>query len=216
MYILKGNYFSTRFPYDEKRETVWKEIADYIQRTERTEDSTILELGAGYCHFINNIKCRRKFAVDLNPEAERYIADKVKFLLTGSENMNMLPEGSIDIVFASNFFEHLDRKSLMRTFEEIKRVLKHSGKLILIQPNYKYCSKDYFDDYTHTFVFTHVSMKDFLEFQGFKVEKCIPRFLPFSMKSKIPKNSFFVKMYLMLPYKIFAKQMYIVARKSEE
>ena len=212
---MSPNYFTTRFTYDEKREAVWKEIADYIRRKEHTEEAAVLELGAGYCCFINNIQCKVKFAVDLNPESEKYAEKDVRFFLGSSENMGMVPDGSMDIVFASNFFEHLDRKALLATFGEIRRVLKNSGRLILIQPNYKYCARDYFDDYTHLAVFTHVSMKDFLESQGFVLDKCIPRFLPFSMKSVFPKSRFLVRLYLKLPYKFFARQMYISAGKRE-
>jgi SAM-dependent methyltransferase len=214
-HILNQNYFSTRFSYDEKRDAVWKEIADYIRRKEHTEEAVVLELGAGYCCFINNIECKEKYAIDLNPEAGKYAAKGVRFFLSSSENMVMLPDRSVDIVFASNFFEHLGREALMATFVEIRRVLKNSGRLILIQPNYKYCTKDYFDDYTHLSVFTHISMKDFLECQGFVVEKCFAKFLPFSMKSRFPKTQFLVRLYLKLPFKLFAKQMYLSARKLE-
>lgn len=208
------NYFSTRFTYDKDRGPVWKAIAEYIRKTERTDDTVILELGAGYCFFINQVRCREKLALDMNPESEKYAAPEVTFMTGSSGEMARVPGGSVDIVFASNFFEHLDRPSLVQTFGGIKRVLRDSGRLILIQPNYKYCARDYFDDYTHLSVFSHVSMKDFLAFQGFTIEKCIPRFLPLTIKSKFPKKSFLVSLYLTLPYKIFAKQMYIVARKS--
>jgi SAM-dependent methyltransferase len=208
-----SNYFSTRFTFDYGRETVWREIAEYVRRTESTEDSVILELGAGYCFFINHVQCRKKIALDLNPEAARYAARDVKFIVGNSCNIPAVQDKSVDIVFASNFFEHLDRQSMIETFGEIRRILRQQGKLLLIQPNYKYCSRDYFDDYTHLSVFSHVSMTDFLASEGFLVERCISRFLPFSMKSRFPKKAFLVRLYLKLPFKVFAKQMYLVARK---
>ena len=32
------------------------------------EEARVLDIGAGYCEFINNIRCREKLAVDLNED----------------------------------------------------------------------------------------------------------------------------------------------------
>src|SRR5262249_18445885 len=96
---------------------------------------------------------------------------------------------------------------------EMKRVLKPGGRLILIQPNFRYCYKQYFDDYTHVRIFTHVGLSDLLRAYGFLISKVVPRFLPFSMKSKMPKSPFLVRFYLRSPIKPFAGQMLIVAEK---
>ena len=85
--------------------------------------------------------------------------------------------------------------------------------MILIQPNYYYCYRNYFDDYTHCRVFTHVSLPDFLAARGFEIERVTPRFLPFSMKSRLPRWSFLIWLYLRLPWRPLARQMLVIARK---
>jgi hypothetical protein len=89
--------------------------------------------------------------------------------------------------------------------------LRPRGKLIIIQPNFKYCYRVYFDDYTHVQILTDVSLTDLLTSQGFQVGKVVPRFLPFSLKSRAPKWSWLLRLYLALPWRPMAGQMYIVA-----
>ena len=36
------------------------------------EDSSILEIGVGYCEFINAIKAKKKIAFDVNPDAHLF------------------------------------------------------------------------------------------------------------------------------------------------
>ena len=63
--------------------------------------------------------------------------------------------------------------------------MRRDGKLIILQPNYKKCYKDYFDDYTHISIWTDVSLTDFLIANGFDVIESYPGFLPLTIKVKI-------------------------------
>ena len=47
--------------------------------------------------------------------------------------------------------------------------LSARGTLTILQPNYRYAYREYFDDYTHSAVYSHVSLRDFLEAHGFEV-----------------------------------------------
>jgi predicted SAM-dependent methyltransferase len=67
--------------------------------------------------------------------------------------------GQLDVVFTSNLLEHVSRAEVRKTLTEIRRVLKPGGRLLLIQPDYRYCAREYFDDYTHQMVFSHVSIR---------------------------------------------------------
>ncbi|MDP2762982.1 MAG: class I SAM-dependent methyltransferase [Enterobacteriaceae bacterium] len=208
--MSRNNYFKSRFVYDPSRDYVWKAIADYLQKY-ISLNSKVLDLGAGYCNFINNIKARNKVAVDINKEVKKYANSDVKIYICSCSNLKIFKDDSFDVVFASNLFEHLTKPELKKTIKEIKRVLKNKGLLLLIQPNFRYAHKEYFDDYTHQTVFSHTSLPDFLHTHGFVCKKVIPKFIPFSMKSRLKSFSFLIKPYLHLPYKPFAKQMLVVA-----
>jgi SAM-dependent methyltransferase len=124
-----------------------------------------------------------------------------------------LESNSIDVVFASNLFEHLTTAELQKAAAEILRVLRPGGRLVAMQPNYRYCSKEYFDDYTHVSVFSHVSLEDFFTSQGFHTALVVPRFMPFSMKSRLPVIPAIIRLYLSLPARPFAKQMLLAFEK---
>jgi len=209
---MNKNYFQSRFTFDRGRKVVWKAICEYLQRF-IDEKSTVLELGAGYCDFINQIKAHKKIAMDLNPDVSTYCSKDVLFIHSAANQPINIIEDSVDIVFASNFFEHLTDSESYTLLKEILRILKPDGRLLLVQPNYYYAFREYWDDYTHVKAFSHNSLQDYLYSSGFNIIHVEKRFIPFSFKSKLPKSYLLTKLYLALPYRFFAKQMLIVVQK---
>ncbi|MEA2038037.1 MAG: class I SAM-dependent methyltransferase [Nanoarchaeota archaeon] len=214
---MNKGYFSSRYAYDPRRSTIWRTICKFLQKY-IPGNSVILDLGCGYGDFINNIKAGKKYAVDISPSSKKHIKKDVVFSQANSTNLKY-KKNSFDTVFCSNLFEHLNRENLNKTISEIKRVLKPNASLLIIQPNYKYSIKDYFDDYTHELVFTHISLKNFLEANDFEVKQCKKRLLPFSVSSStlIPAFilPFLLKLYLISPIRPLAKQMFIVAMNKK-
>lgn len=209
-----NDYYKTRYAFDDGRGRVWKAIVKYIDQYIGL-DKTVLDLGAGYCDFINNVTAKQKIAVDMNVESKKHCNKNVRFIQSEVTDLSQVESNSVDVVFASNLLEHLEDLQLETMLDEINRVTKSDGMLILMQPNYRYCSSEYFDDYTHKKVFSHVSLADFLQHKNFNPVKIYPRFLPFSLKSRLPKSYWLTLIYLYLPFKLFAKQMLIISRKSK-
>ncbi len=215
---MKDKYYESRFKFNPDRDRVWREIVRYHEKFIPT-NSVVVDLGAGYCDFINNVKAAKKYAVDTSPETPNYKKEDVIFLQNPAWDLSSLGENSVDVVHASNLFEHFDDSELKKVMGEIDRVLKIGGKIILMQPNYKLAYKHYFDDYTHKKVWSDVSLHDFLVAHDFKIVLAKPKFLPFSMKSDsslIPRSlvPFIVRTYLHFPIKPFAGQMLFVAEKK--
>ncbi len=206
-------YFETRYTYDPGRKEVWKAIVQDLQKY-INENNSVIDLGAGYGDFINLIKCRKKYAVDTDYEYTNYYSSEVEFIQSDSSNLQLIKEGSIDVVFASNLLEHLSKKQLIKTISEISRITHSGSALILIQPNYRYAYRNYFDDFTHVTIFTHISIQDWLMTNNFKTIRIVPRYLPLTMKSFLPKNYFLTKLYLLFPLKIMGGQMLIIAKKQ--
>jgi SAM-dependent methyltransferase len=210
----QDGYYRTRFHHVPGRERVWGVICGYLERFFPSR-AAVLDLGAGYCSFINHVRAAEKHALDLFPGFVQYAAPDVHTHVGGCENLGEFGSAQLDVVFSSNLLEHLGRKEVRDTLVEIRRVLKPGGRLLLIQPNFRYCASEYFDDYTHQLVLSHVSLADLLGSVGFRVDVVIPRFLPLTFKSRFPQWPWAVAMYLRLPVRPLAKQMLVVATRPE-
>ena len=98
---------------------------------------------------------------------------------------------------------------------EVKHVFRpdwREGTINILQPNYRYAFREYFDDYTHIAVYSHISLADFLTANGFDVIDVQPRFLPLTVKSRLPVFPPLIAAYLMSPVKPMGKQMLVRAR----
>jgi SAM-dependent methyltransferase len=210
--VADDPYFASRFTPDPARDRVWGAICRYLQRYV-PEHGAVLDLGAGYCSFVNHIRAATRHALDASPELPRHTGPGVIPHVGRCEDLSAFAGGALDAVFASNLLEHLEWPSIERTLDEVRRVLKTGGRLVLLQPNFRYCASTYFDDYTHRTIFTHVGLADLLASRGYVVETVVPRFLPFSFKTRGPKWGFLVALYLRLPWRPLARQMLVVARK---
>jgi ubiquinone/menaquinone biosynthesis C-methylase UbiE len=202
----------------ERRVRVWKTLCkDYFNRV-IGEDKDVLDLACGYGEFINNISARSKIGVDLNQDAYRYLAADIRFVNCAATNMTTVAGESVDVVFTSNFLEHLsDKAECDRVFREVKRILRIGGRFIVMGPNIRYAYKEYWDYYDHQLPLSHRSLEEGLNAVGFDVITNIPRFLPFTMKGRKPTADLAVKLYLSMPFvwPVFGKQFLVIAQKGE-
>ncbi len=195
---------------DAKRNMAWREICRYLQKRYIPPQARILDLGAGQCHFINNIRGREKHALDIFPGLAHYTKDAVAHV--GScTTLERFDNQAFDTVFSSNLFEHLTRDELNIVLKDIRRILSPGGKLIVMQPNFATSYKHYFDDFTHIQIFTHIGLSELLRSHGFSLVAVKGRFLPFSLRSRLPVIPLLVRAYLHSPIKPMAGQMLMVA-----
>ena len=200
----------------DKRKRVWKILCEDFFNKLINPENTVLDLACGYGEFINNVRCRRKIAVDVNPDAQTYLNDEVMFVECPATNLTKLADDSVDTVFTSNFLEHLqDRSECDRVFAGIRRILKLNGEFIVIGPNIKYAYKEYWDYYDHILPFSDLSISEGLRKHGFSIDRTISRFLPYTMNGSLPTPDLMIKLYLRLPlaWRILGKQFLVVASK---
>lgn len=207
-----NGYHTTRLAYDRRREVLWAALCDYYFSKFIRPDFHVLELGAGYAHFINNVRCASRTAVDLWPLMPSYTAPGVVARVGSVTDLSFLPDASVDLAFASNLFEHLVKDDFAKTLAQLRQKLKPDGTVIILQPNYRRAYKEYFDDYTHISVFSDVSLCDFLAAHGFQILEFSVGFLPLSVKSRLPVSRALIRLYLASPWKPVAKQMLVRAR----
>jgi SAM-dependent methyltransferase len=207
----ESEYFRTRFSPDNRREVMWRTLCrHYFSRMISPNDS-VLELGAGYGHFINHVTASKKIALDVWEGFVDYLEPGIESRVGDVADLSFLGSSSVNFVFASNLFEHILQEQFASVLCQLKRILVAGGSLNILQPNYYYAYREYFDDYTHRTVYTHTSICDFLEANGYRVFECRPRFLPLTVKSALPVSASLIPLYLISPWKPLGKQMFIRA-----
>lgn len=204
-------YHNTRFTPDPRRQVLWQTLVAAVFQKQIPPDAVVLELGAGYGDFINAVKARRRLAVDQWPGMLPHLAPGVEGLVTSINQLAGVADGSVDYVFSSNCFEHVTQQTLVECLAQLRRKMKPGARFSIVQPNFKYCAREYFDDYTHVSIYTDKGLCDLLAANGFKITQCVPRFLPFSIKSRMPVQPWLIRLYLMGPFRPLAKQMLISA-----
>lgn len=201
----------------EKRQRVWKVLCAHFFNDLIKPDSTVLDLACGYGEFINNVRCGRKLAVDVNPDTAANLGESIILYSNPATDLDQIESNSIDTVFTSNFLEHLASKAECDgVFSEVWRILKPHGQFIVMGPNIKYAYKEYWDYYDHTLPLSDMSVSEGLRKRGFKIVCVIPRFLPYTMNNSIPTSVALVRVYLMMPlvWRIFGKQFLVIAKKE--
>ena len=207
-----NSYFDSRLQFDPKRVVLWSALWDYSLSRVMSGSSAILEVGAGWCDFINNARAERRVAVDLWPGVVVAAASGVEAHVGSAERLDFLADNSIDSVFASNLVEHLSHEQFDAMLVESRRVLTPGGRIVMVQPNYRLAYKRYFDDFTHVSVWSEVSLADFLISRGWEIERVAARYMPLSVKSRLPVSRSLIRAYLASPIKPLAGQMLVVAR----
>ena len=213
---MNDRYFQTRFSEDPRREILWRTLVTHFFQPQIAADSCVLELGAGYGNFINNVRAARRIAQDQWPEFSKHLAPGVESHAGPVTDLSFLEDGSIDFAFASNLFEHVSQDDFAAVLAQLRRKLKPRGSLTLLQPNYRYAFREYFDDYTHITPYSHLSICDFLQANSYDVIRCLPRFLPLTLKSRLKVSPLLIRLYLASPIKPLGKQMLVQARPNRE
>ena len=204
--------YLNRFGTEEvQRSDLWEVLcSDFFQRWV-PPDCTVLDVAAGHCEFINNIRARTRLAVDLNPDVLVRAAAGVDATVCRSDEMSHLADGSVDRVFISNFFEHVPREVILSTLTEVRRVLR-LRELLVLQPNVRYCARDYWMFFDHITPVDDRALAEAFAATGFDVELDIPRFLPYTTKGRLPSTPGLVRLYLRMrpAWRVLGAQAFMV------
>jgi SAM-dependent methyltransferase len=209
--------YEVRFGADlEYRRKIWAVlVADWFGQYAGPDD-VILDVGSGYGEFINTIRGRAKYAIDLNPDARRFLDPEVTLLPQSAAAPWPLADRSLDLVFTSNFFEHLpDKAALAATLDEVARCLRPGGRLVALGPNIKYLHGAYWDFWDHYIPLTEAALAEALIVRGFEIRVCLGKFLPYTMATGPRYPLAFLRAYLRFPlaWRLFGRQFLVVAHR---
>lgn len=218
---IYGSRFSSA--EDRTRATTWEVLVqDFLQKFVSPGD-TVVDIGAGDGHFIKNIKAARRVAVDLSPHVKELEDCGVEVLQVAASEFTQVFAGEADVVFMSNFLEHLpNKRAVLDVLDECRRALKPGGMLLVLQPNIRYTGPAYWDYIDHHIALTELSLKEALQITGFDIVECIPRFFPYTAKSTLGSlvsgelGRLVIRWYLKWPlfWRVFGKQTFVAAKQG--
>ena len=210
--------YGHRFAYEDGpvKDAIWKEIAAFLQRW-IPADGRVLDVACDLGYFIRNIHAGERWATDIRDVRARLGPD-VRFVkVDGLHLGSALPNGYFDVVFVSNYLEHLpNADAVIAQLGEMHSVLKEGGRLIILQPNIRFVGAAYWDFIDHKVAITERSLVEAARAAGFQVETLIKRFLPYTTKTRIPRYPWLVRAYLRVPaaWRLMGKQTLMVARAT--
>ena len=204
-------------PHREYRDQVWRVLVDGFFDRFVGPDDRVLDLGCGWGEFINNVAAGEKFGLDLNPDVADHLNDDVTLLAQAADQPWGLDDGSLDLVFTSNFLEHLgDRDAILRALREAHRCLRPGGSIVCMGPNMNAVHGAYWDYFDHYVPLTERSMAEALELSGFEPDRVTARFLPYTMSGKREAPLALVRLYLRVPvaWRLLGGQFLVTAHRT--
>jgi len=210
--IYKQRFESKR----DYREKVWRVLVrSYFQRYISITD-TVLDLGSGYGEFSRVVECGKKYALDLNPDGKIHVPADCLFINQSGSDLWPFSQEELDVVFSSNFFEHLpDKTALGQVLDRAAHHLKSGGLFIAIGPNIARVPGRYWDFWDHHIPLTEKSLAEALRVRGFRICECRCSFLPYTMEHNLKFPSWVIALYLKLQFlwPLFGRQFLVVAKK---
>ena len=115
-----------RHRWDEAERTgmvhVWKVLCENFFQKFIPSNARVLDLGGGYCNFINHIRAEKRVVFDANPDVQKYAHPDVEVIQSSDLTLPMIPDGSVSHVFVSHFLEHLPSSSdVLKLLETLQR-----------------------------------------------------------------------------------------------
>ena len=199
-----------------KKDATWALVTRWIE-SKLGNPKSVLDPAAGRGEFIISSRAAERWACDLSDQRDSWPTGVTTRF--GDIYKVDLPEKHFDLIFVSNFLEHLATPDeIYRYLVQLRKSLKPGGKLAIMGPNFRYCAKEYYDFADHLLPLTHRTIEEHLAAADLQHQLTISRFLPLSFRSQRFSNPWLVKLYLAVPifWRLFGRQFFIVATRPTD
>lgn len=131
------------------------------------DEDVVLDFGCGGGFLLNNINCRRKIGVEVNPDARKYAEKKGIECFASIEGVR---DESVDIIISNHALEHVDNPVFY--VKQFGRVLKSGGKVVICVPHEvnKRVNKE--DIHMHMYTWSPQNLYNLFKVCGFNVQSC--------------------------------------------
>lgn len=181
------------------KNAIWKELGRFFQRYV-AGDARVVDVACDAGYFIRNIRAKERWATDIR-DVEAALPADVRFVhASGLDLAGVLPNAYFDLVFFSNYLEHLaSNEAVLEQLRVAYSLLKPGGRVLILQPNIRLVGGRYWDFIDHQAALTEKSLSEAAMMAGFRTAQLITRFLPYTTKSRLPQSAWLVRAYLAFP-----------------
>lgn len=160
--------------YDEEYYAYQREIGEFggkanlIKFEEFLDPSyKILDFGCGGGYLLNNIDCRERWGVEINPAARKIAAENgVSVYASAGE----LPDNYFDLIISNHVLEHLVNP--LAELQRLKQKLRPGGRIIFVVPHQDPREPYHSDDVNkHLYTWNQMTLGNLFAAAGFSVEK---------------------------------------------
>ena len=178
------------------KDAVWHEIVGVLLRYVDL-DQPVLDLGCDRGHFIRWVKATERWATDVRDMRDVLPRDVHFVQASGLDLGNVIPPGHFGTIFMSNYLEHLQSSDQVIDQMRIAAdLLRPRGRVIVLQPNIRLVGPRYWDFIDHRVALTERSLLEAAELANLTTIDLITRFLPYSIKGRLPTAPALVRAYL--------------------
>lgn len=155
---------------------------DILPHLPEDRGSVVVDLGCGQGQLVRQLLSqgyRHSSGIDISPEQVELAQRSGLGQVRQGDFREVLEAGSVDVVTATDFFEHLTRSEALEAADHVHSALRPGGRLILRVPNSvsPFSGNYRFGDLTHETSFTARSLKQLgaaADFEHVQVVACPP------------------------------------------
>jgi SAM-dependent methyltransferase len=198
-----------------EKHAMWGVIGRHLQRYV-PDDAVVLDLGCDRGYFIEHVEAREKWASDIR-DMSAHVSSQVTFVQSDGLALDrVVPTGTFDVVFTSNYLEHLaSGDEVIAQLDVVARVLRPGGRVIVLQPNIRLLGGAYWDFIDHRVALTEASLTEAAELAGLETIRVVKRFLPYTTKGRLPMSPLLLRSYLAFrpAWLVLGKQTLLIAQR---
>ncbi|MDH7461444.1 class I SAM-dependent methyltransferase [Chitinophagaceae bacterium 26-R-25] len=163
--------------YHKVRQRTLKAKHTLVQKVTGLKTGKLLDLGAGTGAFLSFMNTNQWDVVGLEPDdvARAKAKELYNLDLRSADQLFQLPSGNFDVITMWHVLEHVHE--LHPYIEQLHKLLKKNGKLIIAVPNYTSYDASVYKEYwaaydvpRHLYHFSPASIKKLVSQHGMKVE----------------------------------------------
>lgn len=137
-------------------------------------ENTVIDLGCGGGFLLNQISCKKKIGVELNPIAGEHA--RSAFGIEVYTSVDKVPDGIADVIISNHALEHIP--NVYEVLKELIKKLKAGGIVVFVVPSEQSSNGAYLykenDSDQHLFSWTPMTFGNLLKAAGFSVVSSEP------------------------------------------